>query len=165
MDGKNQEILLESSNNLTISMVQSMVVDPQTSTLYWADSSADHIGRLQISFCVWLMFIGYGLVSYDMLFELINFDVECFYNLANLEILMTINYGFSSDHLMRSLYSSVNTKLIIPTAALQLNGGTPERIHSLPSAYISSISVFQGHLYMSERYCLPGTTVCWILKY
>ncbi|KAL5252043.1 hypothetical protein ACHWQZ_G015002 [Mnemiopsis leidyi] len=79
MDGKNQEVLLESSSNLTISMVQSMVVDPQTSTLYWADSSADHI------------------------------------------------------------------------AALQLNGGTPVRIHTLPSAYLSSIAVFQGHIYMAER--------------
>ena len=45
MDGTNQEVLLESTDNLTISRIQSMVVDPHTSTLYWADSGSDHIGR------------------------------------------------------------------------------------------------------------------------
>ncbi|XP_063678733.1 uncharacterized protein LOC134814511 [Bolinopsis microptera] len=49
MDGSNQEVLLESTDNLTISRIQSMVVDPQTSTLYWADSGSDHIGSLQLN--------------------------------------------------------------------------------------------------------------------
>ena len=69
MDGKNQEVLLESSNNLTISMVQSMVVDPQTSTLYWADSSADHIGRLHLIF---LLVQVAGVFGQALVFSVLN---------------------------------------------------------------------------------------------